>query len=457
MKFFSLKNEDLDSIWYPTYYMFKERMKSLSSKEGIISFKLSDKNVLKVLTDGEHAGQHFVESGDLFIKNSSVKRFSISEFDGFYITREKNDQLKRSRLEKDDVLLTTIGAKNLGIPAVVNEHVKDANINQNVVRMRINEQKVTPQYLCCFLNSRIARFQVETLFTGNLYPILTYPKIKSIRVFLKNRELEQEITDSLLKSEMCQTEALELIGKAQAMVQQSLKVDFSSIERKKTYSIPYGKIYNEDMWTPAYYYPLYTETTKAIGEQVKTEPISELATFAKGNEVGSSNYRGYLERKETDVPFIRTSDFVNYDVDLFPDYYIAESIFKEIDQKLRAKEILMTKDGKVGLMAMLTKNDRCILGSGVLRIHARENKIDPYYLFIALSLREVGYFQAIQRTVVASTIPHLRDDRVSSFEIPRIDNEDEIADLARQAFALKDKRKSLITTALKLLDKSLEE
>ncbi len=457
MKLFVLENENLDSIWYPTYYLFKEKMRSLSSKEGIVSFNLGDVDVLIVLTDGEHAGQNFVDKGDLFIKNSSVKRFSISELDGFYITNEKNNQLKRSKLEKDDVLFTTIGIRNLGIPALVNEHVENANINQNVVRMQINKQKVTPQYLCCFLNSRIARFQVENLFTGNLYPILTYPKIKSLRIFLKDREIEKQITENLVKAEKYQTNALELITDAQIQLVQSLKIDFAAIKKEKVYSVPNEEVRDEDLWTPAYYYPLYIRTIKAIKEVTETEPMGELVNFIKGDEVGSSNYRGFFERKDTDVPFIRTSDFINFDVDLYPDNYIDESIYGEVNQKLGEGEVLMTKDGKIGLTAMLTRSDRCILGSGILRINAKEKRIDPYYLFIALSTREIGFFQAAQRTVVASTIPHLREDRVSTFEIPRVENEKEIASLAEEAFELKEKRKCLIKESLRILEESLRD
>lgn len=109
IKSFSLKNEDLESNIFPNFYLFKEKIKSFSIREDITSFSLGDKNVLKVLTDGEHAGQKFVESGAMFIKNSCVKRYSISEFDEFYITHEKNNSLKRSKLQKGDVLLTTIG------------------------------------------------------------------------------------------------------------------------------------------------------------------------------------------------------------------------------------------------------------------------------------------------------------------------------------------------------------
>lgn len=451
---FCILNNDLESNLFPNYYLFKQKIKKHSERKDIIAFSLGDKDVLEVLTDGEHAGQKFVDSGALFIKNSSVKRYNINEFDGFYITQEKNNSLKRSKLKINDVLFTTIG--NVGISAIVNTNVENANINQNVVRIRVNPKFTTPQYLSCFLNSKITKFQVENLFTGNIYPMLSYPKIKSLKIFVKDKNTENTITENLIKAENCQIESIKLIRKAQSLFLESLNIDFRNISNSKFYSISRSQFDNDDMMTPSFYFPLYTTTIKEINNNNNCVPLGKLARFRNGDEVGSLNYKGYLERKETDIPFIRTSDLVNYDFDNYPDYYIEESIYKEINQNVKAKEILFTKDGKIGICAMTTEFDKCILGSGILRIVPFEDEINPFYLFIALSTKEIGLYQAIQRTVIASTIPHLREDRIADFKIPIIKNQEQIIELTEKAFELKNTRKKLIYESRILLEKSLE-
>jgi len=453
IKSFAIQNTDLENNLFPNYYLFKRKIKKHSERKDISSFSLGDEDVLEVLTDGEHAGQKFVEQGALFIKNSSVKRYSINEFDGFYITHEKNNTLKRSKLQKNDVLFTTIG--NVGISAVVNEDVKDANINQNVVRLKINEQFTSPQYLSCFLNSKITRFQVDNLFTGNIYPMLSYPKIKKIKIFIKDKKTESAITQNLINAEQCQVEALRLIKQAQEIFLKALNIDYSKIEPKRHFAVSNNGFQKEDMMTPNFFNPLFTSTLKEIEKHNICDTLGNIADFKNGDEVGSANYKGYLERKETDVPFIRTSDLVNYDFDSYPDYFIENSIYAEIGQEIKGQEILFTKDGKIGFVAMTTDFDKCILGSGILRIVAKKEKINPFYLFIALSVKEIGLYQAQQRTVVASTIPHLREDRISDFKIPLIENQKEIIDLTSRAFELKDKRKQLINDSRNLLEESL--
>jgi type I restriction enzyme S subunit len=379
LKTLIINNEELEDHLYPNLYRFKKKIKDFSERNDIFSFSLGDDKVIEVLTDGEHAGQLFVESGAKFIKNSCVKRYAISQYDGFFITHKKNDKLQRSQLEKDDVLFTTIG-KYLGVAAIVNDNLVGGNINQNVVRLRINDKFVSPQYLAYFLNSKIARYQIDSLFTGNTHPILTYPKLKSLKIFLKDRKTHDLITKNVLLAEKLAIAGLKKIDEAKLLFLESLKIDFSKITNKLHYSVIHKEFNSNDIITPEFYRPLYVNTIEAIKKKHRWENLGSIADFKSGDEVGSANYKLYLDRKETDVSFIRTTDIINYEIDRYPDFYIDSDIFIDKNQKIKVNDILFSKDGKIGLTAMITKSDKCILGSGILRIIANEEKINPYYL-----------------------------------------------------------------------------
>lgn len=455
LKSFKVENNLLGKHLFPNFYRFKKKIDEYSLRTDIVSFTLGDKDVLNVLTDGEHAGQIFVENGALFIKNSSIKRYYISEFDGFYITHEKNEKLPRSIIKLHDVLFTTIG-KYLGVSAVANKNIVGANINQNVVRIRLNPGFTTPQYLSCFLNSKIARFQIDNLFTGNTHPILTYPKIKSIKVFIRDKKIEKEITSDILRSEELNLQSQELIAKAKNLLIESLGVDFSKIPKRLFFRATHKELKDTDMITPEYYNPLYVQTIEEIKKKNNWDLLGNIADFKTGDEVGSANYKLYLDREETDVPFIRTTDIFNFDIDRYPDFFIEKDIYEDTDQDIQTNEILFSKDGKIGLTAMITNSDKCILGSGILRIIGKEEMVNPFYLFIALSIEQIGDYQAKQRTVVASTLSHLRSDRVADFVIPRVENEKEIIKLTERAFELKEESKLIIDLSRIKLEKSLD-
>ena len=160
------------------YYYLDDTLSDFAkeNKEDIIDFG----TIIDKITDGEHAGQTFVKEGVLFLKNSSIKDFDISKNDGFYISEEKHKLLSRSALKAEDILFTTIG--HLGSAAIVPQNFGEANMNQNFVKITLKENTISPYYVVCYLNSKIARRQVNSLFTGNIQSILTYPKIKSLKI-----------------------------------------------------------------------------------------------------------------------------------------------------------------------------------------------------------------------------------------------------------------------------------
>ncbi|HNI45362.1 MAG TPA: restriction endonuclease subunit S [Chitinophagales bacterium] len=175
-----------------------------------------------------------------------------------------------------------------------------------------------------------------------------------------------------------------------------------------------------------------------------------IANLQKGDEVGSDNYIPFIEREATDVPFLRTGDLVNYSVNQFADNFLDEQLYIDLQQDLQANDILYTKDGKIGITAMLTSNDKVVIASGIVRIRLTESAQKQYgftqeYLFAILSDKFLGYFQAIRRTVIAATIPHLREKRLAEFEIPILSKEtiNEITTIVQQSFDLKNQSKAL--------------
>ena len=110
------------------------------------------------------------------------------------------------------------------------------------------------------------------------------------------------------------------------------------------------------------------------------------------------------------------------------------------------------------MVGMITEYDKAIISSGFVGLHlknmAKEFGITPEYLFLALSIKEIGIYASKRRTVVASTIPHLREERLKEIEIPILDKEtiSEITNLVKQAFKLKNEKKRLIAEVRETMD-----
>ncbi|CAI2192301.1 19160_t:CDS:2 [Funneliformis geosporum] len=162
------------------------------------------------------------------------------------------------------------------------------------------------------------------------------------------------------------------------------------------------------------------EIIEGISQKIQNIENNEITSLSLLEQAQKFFYQK-LGKKESDIPFIRTSDLVNHETDQFLDFFIPEEIYNELSQDIKVGDVLFTKDGKIGMVAMITENDRAI----------------------------IWLYPALRRTVIASTLPRLREERLREFEIPILDKKsiDEITRLIKRAFGLKNEKKKLIKEA----------
>jgi len=394
----------------------------------------------------------FTEEGKSYVRISDMRRFFISYSD---IKKVEFDKIpKKIQLQEKDILVSRKGTP--GISVITTKDDIDSIIGTEAILLRIKDS-YDPCYLVAFLNSKVFYEQVLDNLSGAVAPGINHPSLKKLKI-LYDKTLIRKVSDKVKKTIELHIRASSILADTQNIFYQKLGLDFSKVEKENFYSVNLSDFKEVDLWTPAYSYPFYVNILKTIQEKWETVPLGEIATAKKGDEVGSDNYNKYLDKKDSDVPFIRTSDVVNYEVDQFPDFYIPEEIYQELKQDVKTGDVLFNNDGKIGLVAMLTPQDKVILQSHIKRLRLKKEAIEKYhitqeYLFLVLTIKEIAKCQAERYTVIQSTIPTI-SNRILDFEIPILDkiSIDEITKLVKEAFELKDEKKKLISEVKEEID-----
>jgi type I restriction enzyme S subunit len=275
-------------------------------------------------------------------------------------------------------------------------------------------------------------------------------------------EVHDKIAKKCKSAETMRGKALSLIEQAKDIFYREMNVDFSSLKREKFFSMNINEIIQSGVFTPENYQPLYSDSIEKIQEKCRTVSLGEIATVKKGNEVGSSNYRKYLDKKRNDVPFIRTSDIQNYEVDQYPDFYVSEEYYDELNQGIISGDVLFTNDGKIGRVAIITPHDRIILQSHINRLRLKqeakvEHGLSPEYLFLVLTIKEISMYQAKRYTIVQSTIPTISKN-ILEFKIPILDKPfmQKITKIVKKATKLMDNSKKTIAEIREYIDSQYE-
>ncbi len=462
MKSFTIQNSDIDigCRLEPSFYRYSVIIREQCIAQGVSFEKLG--SLCECISDGEHSAiPRIKEAGVRYLYGRNIKDGIVNfdpETDSSYISDEDYKKFTRIYVKEGDLLITIVGT--VGKVAVYAEsYIGKAGIPRHIAKIRLKKNSwATPEYVLAYFLSRLGKHQIENITTGNIQPLLSLVNIKSLDIPRISEEYISEFTTKLRKSVDLETKALELIECAKDRLYKALQIDFEEIESPKIYTLSYSDFKDYENWNSSYSLPLYLNTQKAIKEKWKTITLEEVTRFIKGDEVGSDNYSVYLEKKEDDVPFIRTSDIVNYEVDSYPDFYIPREIYTELDQGIETGDILFTNDGKIGQVCIVTDMDKFILQSHIRAIRLNKKGRDEYhltpeYLFTALSLREIGIYQAKRYTVIQSTIPTMAGN-LPKVEIPIVDDAAmlEITNLVREAFKLKAERKRLVADVRKTID-----
>ena len=128
-------------------------------------------------------------------KNVTNKGFEFSET--MFINKEKDNILRKGKLKRNDIVLTTRGT--VGNIAYYSNNITYENIriNSGMVILRCNHDKVLPQYLYYVLKSNYIQEQIKQIKTGSAQPQLPISTLKNMQINIVNITTQKKIVKIL--------------------------------------------------------------------------------------------------------------------------------------------------------------------------------------------------------------------------------------------------------------------
>ena len=211
----------IDSYYYQSKFRDVDKIVTSASFDSFnLGMLISD--ISSGITPKVEKDYYTDSSGIPFLRVQNVTSLGIDLSDAKFIKREVHKgMLKRSQLEKDDLVFTITG--RIGSAAVVPDNF-EGNINQHSVRFHLKGQitniNINPHYVAVFLNSALGRSLAIREVTGGTRPALDYKALKSLKVILPPIEVQNEI---VVENEKRLSHAEELKQKADAIVERAKK------------------------------------------------------------------------------------------------------------------------------------------------------------------------------------------------------------------------------------------
>jgi type I restriction enzyme S subunit len=172
----------------------------------------------------------FVEDGIPVLQGKNITGDSFRFFDIRYISREKAEELKRSKVVVGDVLLVKIGS--IGYSAVITDlyNFPYAIIPANLAKVTIDEAVVNKKYLLHWLRTSDVKNYFTSVASKTAQPALSLTKIKELPVPLPPLSEQKRIAAILDKADEIRRKREAAIAKLDQLAQSIFVEMFGELE-----------------------------------------------------------------------------------------------------------------------------------------------------------------------------------------------------------------------------------
>jgi type I restriction enzyme S subunit len=169
--------------------LFESHLQYVFTQRGLgwVEKRLGDESLLEII-DGDR-GVNYPKTSDfhddghcLFLNTKNVRPDGFEFETTTFITAEKDGQLRKGKLKRDDVVLTTRGTiGNIGLYSedVPFYHIR---INSGMLVFRPNKRSLLPSFLFELLRSEIVKEQIRKQTTGAAQPQLPIKTLVNFKI-----------------------------------------------------------------------------------------------------------------------------------------------------------------------------------------------------------------------------------------------------------------------------------
>ena len=375
-----------------------------------ISMSIADAPI--EIVDGDR-GINYPKQGDfapvghcLFLNTGNVTTTGFSFSDRSFVTKEKDDTLRKGKLKRHDVVLTTrgtVGNVALFDDSAPFEHVR---INSGMVLLRADQTKLLPRFLYLFVRSPNFKEQVASLSTGSAQPQLPIRDIRRVQIPLPPLPEQKTIAhilgtlDDKIELNRRMNETLESMARA---LFQSWFVDFDPVRAKLDGRKPAGL----DAATAALFPAHFQDSTLGhIPQGWEVVRLDDIAHVMMGLSPDGESYNS----EGVGMPLI------NGPVE-FGDYFPVKTKWTEAATRFAAEnDLIFCVRGSTTGRRVVSDGKYCI-GRGVCSIRAKGG----FYNFLYQTIN-IGLDRLLEKTT-GSVFPSLSAPDIKGFTVIR-PNED---------------------------------
>lgn len=136
----------------------------------------------------------YTTSGVMFLRSQNIYNDGLRLDNPYYISEEIDEEMKNTRVQKNDVLLNITGG-SIGRCCIFDGSIPNANVNQHVCIIRVDPVVFLPEYMHLFWISPIGQISIKLYQTGGNREGMSAEAIKNTPIPIISIAEQRRIVD----------------------------------------------------------------------------------------------------------------------------------------------------------------------------------------------------------------------------------------------------------------------
>lgn len=429
----------LDAEYYqPEYLLWLQQLKRFNLLPLKKLARKIDVGYVSSMTD------HFQNDGIPLLRTQNVKEFYIDlESDVIYIDEEFHRELKKTQVFPEDVLLARSGS--IGDACLVPDNFPSAN-SADIISIRFLE-KIIPEYLVTFLNSKYGRFQIDRGISGGLQGHINLYSLEKLLVPIFDNQQQEQIRQIVLSGLDWLKKSKGFYMRAENLLLEKLGLVGEKFEDKLSYVVNSSDTKSANRIDADYFQPKYKKLIKSLG--VKLETLGHIVTrkTKKIKALPEVDYK-YIEISSVNISSGKVLFSRIKGKDLPANAKVAIDGGELVVSKVRPTR---------GAIAIIPDNwNQNFVASGAFSVFEVKSPMREYLQLILRSV--VGELQ-LEKPTTGTSYPTVTDKDIEELIIPILpkSTQQKIANLVRQSHEARRQSEQLLEKAKREVERTIEE
>ncbi|VDH00588.1 type I restriction/modification system N-6 DNA methyltransferase [Helicobacter pametensis] len=345
----------------------------------------------------------------------------------------------------------TIVGNSIGDIGIVKFNLDICNLTENAVRLITKKNKIKPEYLFSFLESKFGQNYIERNKVGTAQPKLSIERIRKIKIPIISLEVQDEIEAIVSSAFEKLQKSKEIYQTAQNLLLEHLGLkDFnppSQTVNIKSFTDSFGTSGRLDA-------EFYQEKYESY--------LKKIQAFNNGFVQIQQEYSQVKSKSKFDLPAYQYIEIG--DVNVSDGSYSFNEVAIE---DLPANAKIMVKEGDIlistvrpnrGAITVIEHDRDDLIVSGAFTVLRR--KVKSYFNneFLKVLLRTEIYKDWLLQFNVGTSYPVIKDEDILNLVIPNVEEtiQTQIADLIRQSDRLRQESQALLEEAKRKVEQAIE-